>query len=250
MKLVINTFPWIKARGSNAFGSCVSHWAKRGKWNWNISSVIYTWEWETCFLIIGTSGLCLNKTPPLGSPLNSVPFAQLSRALWKRNVAPSLPCKLFRLSSNPAIRRGLKSLNQLSVENQLWSRQVCLCGTWNRFSCGMLSLQKVLFEVCGSKYWERNQTTLCFMTSKGPGRAAYSLLTPCCSCWQQLPSVMSHVLMCSRPPGKLTAPPSLCYFCENLYLVDSASYCSTYNHPAKPQLAVISLESLLNNVKI
>lgn len=111
---------------------------------------------------------------------------------------------------------------------------------------GCFSLQNGVVEVYSSKYWERNQTTLYFMISKGPGRAAHSPVTHCFSSL----AVMPHVLMCSRHSGKLTAPPSLCYFSENLSLVDSASYCSTHNNPAKPQLAVISLEYLFNNVKV
>lgn len=88
------------------------------------------------------------------------------------------------------------------------------------------------------------------MISKGPGRATYSPLADASAADSSSPAVMSRVLMCSRRSAKLTVPPSLCYFCENLYLVDSTSYCSIYNNPAKPQLAVISLESLFNNAKI
>lgn len=212
MELIINTFPWTNARGSNESGSRVSHWAKRGKWNWNISSVIYTWGWETCFLIIGTLGLCLNKTPSLGLPLNSVPSVQLSRTLWKRNVAPSLPCKLHRLISNPAIRRGLKSLNQFSVENQLWSRQICLCGKWSWFSCGMLFSpehfiwglwQQILEEKPNNFVLHDKQRTRqsCSQPPDSAPAAESSSL-----------AVMSCVLMCSRHSGKLTAPPSPLFF--------------------------------------
>lgn len=50
-----------------------------------------------------------------------------------------------------------------------------------------------------------------------------------------------------RHSTELTDPFSPCYFCENTDLVVSASYCHWYSGPAKPQLVLISFESVLSN---
>jgi len=88
------------------------------------------------------------------------------------------------------------------------------------------------------------------MISKVPARAAFTTELSASAGDSSSFTVMSLVVTCFKCSSKFTDPASPCYFCENMNLADSASYCTIYNSPAKSQLVVISSESLFNNFKM
>lgn len=142
--------------------------------------------------------------------------------------------------------RGLKSLNQLSVENQLWSRPVCLCGEWGWYICGVLSCsERILFEVYSSKYWERNQTTSSLMISKVAARAAFRPLNS----MPQLVMVALLLpwLLCWHASGLLV---NSLVFLHPVIFVKAWIWLAVQVSAAESQLVVISFECLFNNLKM
>lgn len=147
--------------------------------------------------------------------------------------------------------RGLKSLNQLSGKSimkqtslPLW--QMELIHLWSAFLFRKNYIWGLQQQILGEKPNDfllndkQSTSQSCFQTTELNASAGDSGSF----------TVLSLLLTCFRRSSKFTYPSSPCYFWENMNFVDSASYCSIYNSPAKSQLVVISLQSLFNNLKM